>query len=90
MFINRCLAFSGWGPMDQLANKLGIVSGALFLGSSDSVQLYWISVKGCRVRLIMSAYVSCVLGFSCMIYIDWNHRDSQILVTVYLWSSTHI
>jgi hypothetical protein len=26
-----------------------VESGALFLGSSESVQLYWVGVKGCRV-----------------------------------------
>jgi hypothetical protein len=27
-----------------------VESGALFLGSSESVQLCWVGVKGCRVR----------------------------------------
>jgi hypothetical protein len=45
MFINKCLTFItvamavrgeklGGGPMDRPASVLGIVSGALFLGSS--------------------------------------------------------
>jgi hypothetical protein len=33
------------------ATQLGEVeSGAIFLGSSESVQLCWVSVKGCHVR----------------------------------------
>jgi hypothetical protein len=35
-------------------------------------------VKGCHVRVIMSAYVSCVSNFSFRVYIDLNHRNSQI------------
>jgi hypothetical protein len=27
-----------------------VESGALFIGSSESVQLCWVSVKGCHVR----------------------------------------
>jgi hypothetical protein len=34
--------------------------------------------KGYRVRLFMSAYVSCVSGFSYMMYIDLNCCDSRI------------
>jgi hypothetical protein len=35
-------------------------------------------------ELVWEAYVSCVSGFPCMVYIDLNHRDSQIWVTIYL------
>jgi hypothetical protein len=63
---------------DHHSAELEVVLGELFLGSSESVQLYWISVKGCHVRPIMSVYVSCVSGFSCRMHIDSNHHDSQI------------
>jgi hypothetical protein len=49
-----------------------------FSGAVGSVQLCWVSIKGYRVRLVMSAYMSCVLGFSCRMYINSNHHDSQI------------
>jgi hypothetical protein len=35
-------------------------------------------VKGCCVRLVMSAYVLCVSEFFCRMYIDSNRRDSRI------------
>jgi hypothetical protein len=68
-----------------------VESGALFLGSSESVQLYWVSVKSCHVRgpptgSIRRAYVDwhekrtyyvCWV-FPCRVYIDSNRRDSQI------------
>jgi hypothetical protein len=41
---------TGYGPTDWSAGVLGIVSGALFLGSSDSVQLYRRLVEGYHVR----------------------------------------
>jgi hypothetical protein len=59
-------------------NRLWIRTGALFLGSSASVQLCWVNVKGCYVRLVISAYVLCVLGFSDWMYINLNRRDSRI------------
>jgi hypothetical protein len=34
--------------------------------------------KGCRVRLVMSKYVSCVSGFSYRMYIDLNYCDFRI------------
>jgi hypothetical protein len=40
----------GGGPVDRSADVLRIVSGAFFLGVVGSVQLYWVSVKGCHVR----------------------------------------
>jgi hypothetical protein len=52
--------------------------GPYFSGVVGSVQLYQGSVKGCHIRLVMSAYVSFVSGFSYMMYIDLNHRDSWI------------
>jgi hypothetical protein len=41
---------TGYGPADRSAGAMGIVSGALFLGSSDSVQLCRRLVEGCHVR----------------------------------------
>jgi hypothetical protein len=41
-------------------------------------------MKGCRVLLVVSVYVSCVSGFSCKMYINLNHRDSRIWVTACL------
>jgi hypothetical protein len=68
-----------------------VESGALFLRSSESIQPCWLSVKGCHVRELSAgsvrrAYVDwrgkrtwCVGQiFPCMVYIDLNHRDSQI------------
>jgi hypothetical protein len=59
--------------------------------SSEYVQLCLVSVKGCRVRgppaeSVHRVYVdwhgkrTCRVGqvFSCRVYIDSNHRDSQI------------
>jgi hypothetical protein len=65
------------GPVGLTAG-LRVESGVLFLGSSASVQLCWVSVKGCRVWPVMSAYVSCISGLSGRMYIDSNRRDSQI------------
>jgi hypothetical protein len=41
---------TGYGPVDWSAGVLGIVLGAIFLGSSDSVQLYQRLMEGCHVR----------------------------------------
>jgi hypothetical protein len=68
-----------------------VESGALFLGSSESVQLCWVGVKGYCVRgplagSVRRAYVDwrgkrmCRVGwvFPYRVYIDLNHRDSRI------------
>jgi hypothetical protein len=73
------------GPTGHSAGLRGGV------GSSESVQLCWVSVKGCHVRgsrvgSVRWAYVdwrgkrTCHVGrdFPCRVYIDSNHRDSQI------------
>jgi hypothetical protein len=78
------------GPADHSAGLGGGV-GALFLGSSESVQLCWLSVIGCHVRgppvrSVCRAYVDwhgkrtrrANRGFPCRVYIDSNHRDSRI------------
>jgi hypothetical protein len=38
--------------------------------------------------LVWKAYVSCCRVFPCRVYIDSNHRDSQIWVTTCLWQSS--
>jgi hypothetical protein len=68
-----------------------VESGALFLGSSESVQLCWVGVKGYRVwgppaGSVRRAYVNwcgkrtCRVGqvFPYRVYIDLNCRDSRI------------
>jgi hypothetical protein len=68
-----------------------VESGALFLRSSESVQLCWVSVKGCHVqgppiRSVRRAYVDWCgnhtwhVGwvFPCRLYIDSNRRDSDM------------
>jgi hypothetical protein len=72
--------------------------GTLFLGSSESIQLYWVGVKGCRVRRpparsVHQMYVdwygkrTCRVDqvFPCRVYIDSNRRDSRIWVTACSW-----
>jgi hypothetical protein len=61
---------TGWGPADRSAGVLWIRTGALYLGRSDPVQLYWDIVEGCHVRLAMTVYVSCVSDFSYRICIN--------------------
>jgi hypothetical protein len=70
---------------NNLGGARGLVSQArdqdetpFFSEAVGSAKLCWVNVKGCHVRPIMDAYVSCVLGFSYIMYIDSNHRDSRI------------
>jgi hypothetical protein len=58
--------------------------GALFLMIVDPFNSIDDNAKGCHVRLVMSADVSCVSGFSYRMYINLNRRDSQIWVIAYL------
>jgi hypothetical protein len=89
---------TGYGPADRSAGVLWIVLEALFLGSSDSIQLCRWLVEGCHVRglptgIVRRAYVdwggkhTCHVDrvFPCRVYINSNHRDSWIWVTVCLW-----
>jgi hypothetical protein len=84
------------------AGVLEIVSGAIFLGSSDSVQLCRWLMEGCHVRgppawSVRQVYVdwcgkrTCHVGrvFPCKVYIDSNRRDSRIWVTACSWQSSH-
>jgi hypothetical protein len=76
MFVNKYLAFItasmivkgeklGGGPADRSTNVLGIVSGALFLWAVGSIQLCWVSVKGCHVRRLP-------VGSVRVAYVDWH------------------
>jgi hypothetical protein len=58
-----------------------------FLRAVVSIQLCWVSIKGCHIwglpagsvrGLAWEAYVLCVSGFPYRVYIDSNYRDSQI------------
>jgi hypothetical protein len=88
-FIGWLRRETGYGPTDRSAGMLWIVSGALFLRGSDSVQLCRWLVKGCHVwgpptGSVRWAYVdwcgkcTCHVGrvCPCRVYIDSNHRDS--------------
>jgi hypothetical protein len=55
-----------------------VVDSPFFSGAVGSIQLHWVSMKGCHVWLVVSVYVSYVLGFSCGMYINSNRRDSGI------------
>jgi hypothetical protein len=67
-----------WGETRRSVSQVGIVSGALFICNSESVQLYWVSAKDYHVWSVMGAYVSCVSGSSYRMYINSNLRDSRI------------
>jgi hypothetical protein len=78
---------TGWGPVNRSADGLWIMSGASFSKAVALLNYVGIYTKGCRVWLIMSAYVSCVSDFSNRIYINSNCHDSRIWVIACLWSS---
>jgi hypothetical protein len=59
---------SGWGLCWE----------AFFSGAVESIQLCWVSVKGCRVQYVMGTYVSCVSDLSYKMYIYSNYHDSWI------------
>jgi hypothetical protein len=44
-----------------------VESGALFLGSSESVQLCWVGVKGCRIRGLPAGSIH-------QTYVDWHGK----------------
>jgi hypothetical protein len=90
-FIGWLRRETGYGSMDRSANVVWIVSGALFLGSRDSVQLCRWLVEGYHIRglpagSVRQTYVdwcgkrTCRVGqvSPCKVYIDSNRRDSQI------------
>jgi hypothetical protein len=55
---------TGYGLVDQSADALWIVSGVLFLRSSDSVQRCWWHVKGCYMWTTWDTYGP-------GLYVDW-------------------
>jgi hypothetical protein len=81
----------GARPTDRSADVLRIVSGALFLRSSrvhpTLLGHYKMlprmgtarrkRISGIR-GLVRKAYVSCVSGYPCRLYINSNRRDSWI------------
>jgi hypothetical protein len=56
--------------MDRSADVLWIGMGTFFLGAMNLFNSIDDYAKGCHIQLIMSTYMSCVLGFSCRIYND--------------------
>jgi hypothetical protein len=80
-------------PVDRSTNVLCIRTGDLSLESSESVQIYWVSVKCYHVRglsirsvsgLTWEVCVPCVSNFSYKMCIDSNCHDSRIYVTACL------
>jgi hypothetical protein len=80
-----------YGPVGRSTGVLWIMSGALLLGGSESVQICWWLVKGYHIRgppagSVRRAYMdwrrkrTCCVGriFPYRVYIDSNHRDSRI------------
>jgi hypothetical protein len=54
-------------------------SGALFLGSGESVQLCWVSVKGCHIRGLPTESV-------CVAYVDWcKKRMCHVYQVSHTW-----
>jgi hypothetical protein len=97
-FIGWLRRETGYGLVDRSAGMLWIVSGALFLGSSDSAQLCRWLMKGCHVwgppaGSVHRMYTHwhgkhmCHVGrvFPYRVYIDSKRCDSRIWVTACLW-----
>jgi hypothetical protein len=97
-----CGREAGYGLTDRTTVILWIVSGALLLRCSGSVQICWQLYE----RLLYMDHVRYVWSwtirglsvesvwrvgwvFTCRVYIDLNHRDSRIWVTACLWQSSH-
>jgi hypothetical protein len=84
-------------PVDRSADMLWIVSRAFFLRSSGSAQLcWWLCKRLLYVDHMRHVWSGTIRGLSegcvwrvgrispCMVYIDSNHRDSRIWVTICL------
>jgi hypothetical protein len=97
-----CGREAGYGPAYRMAVVLWIVSGALLLGCSGSVQIYWwlhemlLYVDHMRYvwlwtirRLSVESVWHVCWVFPCRVYIDLNRRDSRIWVAACLWQSSH-
>jgi hypothetical protein len=63
---------TGYGPADRSVGVLWIVSEALFLGSSDYVQLCWWLMKGCHVRGLPAWSVR-------RAYMDWGGKRTCLV-----------
>jgi hypothetical protein len=91
LFFGCCGREAGYGPADQMVVVLWIVSGALLLRCSGSVQICWRLYE----RLLYVDHVRYVWSwtihgpsvesvwhvgrvFPCRVYIDSNRRDSRI------------
>jgi hypothetical protein len=101
-FIVYCEREARYGSTDQSTVVLWIGTGTLLLRGSESVQICWWLRERLpwddRVRYVWSMAIRwpsmggvCHVDqvFPCRVYINSNHRDSQIWVTACLWSSTH-
>jgi hypothetical protein len=97
-----CGREAGYGPADRMTVVLWIMSRALLLGCSGSVQIYWRLYERLlyvdRVRYVWSYTIHGLsvknvwrVGrvFPCKVYIDSNRRDSRIWVTACLWQPSH-
>jgi hypothetical protein len=97
-FLHCFIAWLGrearYEPIDRSVGVLWIVSEALFLRSSDSIQLRRWLMEGCHVRgppagSVRRAYMDWLGKRTCRVdqvfpytvYIDSNHRGSRIWVT---------
>jgi hypothetical protein len=96
-----CEREAGYGSADWMTIVLWIVSGALLLRCSESIQICWRLYETLlyidRVRYVWSWTIRGLsvksvwrVGrvFTCRVYIDSNHRDSRIWVTACLWQSS--
>jgi hypothetical protein len=99
-FIGWLMRETGYGPIDRSADMLWIVLGAIFLGSSDPAQLcWWLHERLLYVDHVRYVWSWTIHGlsvkimwrvgrvFPCRVYINSNHRDSQIWVIACLWQS---
>jgi hypothetical protein len=91
----------GGGPTDRPTGMLRIMPGALFLENSrvhaTLLELHerlpcTRTVYGKCMNDIrgpaQEAYVTCVSGFPCRVYINSNLHDSRICVTTCSWQSS--
>jgi hypothetical protein len=101
-FIDWLRRETGYGPMDQSAGVLMIVSGALFLDSSGPTQLcWWLRERLLYVDHMRYVWSGTICGpsvgymwcagrvFPCMVYINSNHRDYRIWVSL-ICGSHHV
>jgi hypothetical protein len=78
---------TGYGPVDRSVGMLWIVSRALFLGSSDFVQLCRWLMEGCHVRgphagSVRQAYVDWRGKRTCRVGQVFSHISNRLFVAV--------